>query len=168
MPSHIALFAAERELILQRAGEKRLKRVLGPVISGYDFVLIDCPPTLGQLTDNALVATERVLVPIQAEDTSIRALEMLFDQLTTLEEAVEAHVEIVAIVPNLVSSNLVSRRILGDLREAFPDKVTDFEIRRRVDLAKAWHEGKSIFTYNPRCDVVDAFQRLAGLIMEVS
>ncbi|GAJ14127.1 unnamed protein product, partial [marine sediment metagenome] len=57
---------------------------------------------------------------------------------------------------------------LGDLRGAFPDKVTDFEVRRRVDLAKAWHEGKSIFTYNPRCDVVDAFQRLAGLVMEVS
>ena len=168
MPSHIALFAAERELILQRAGEKRLKRVLGPVISGYDFVLIDCPPTLGPLTDNALVAAERVLVPIQAEDTSVRALEMLFDELTTLEEVVEVHVEIVAIVPNLVSSNLVSRRILGDLRGAFPDKVTDFEIRRRVDLAKAWHEGKSIFTYNPRCDVVATFQRLAGLIMAVS
>jgi len=168
IPSHIALFAAEQELVLQRAGEKRLKRVLGPVISGYDFVLIDCPPSLGQLTDNALVAAERVLVPIQAEDTSVRALEMLFDELTTLGEVVEVHVEIVAIVPNLVSNNLVSRRILGDLRETFPDKVTSFEIRRRIDLAKAWHEGKSIFAYNPRCDAVDAFRQLAWLLLEVS
>ncbi len=168
LPSHIALFAAERELILQRAGEKRLKKVLGPVISSYDFVLIDCPPTLGQLTDNALVAAERVLVPIQAEDTSVRALEMLFDELTTLREVVEVHIEIVAIVPNMVSNNLVSRRILSDLRETFPDKVTGFEVRRRVELAKAWHEGKSIFAYNPHCDVADTFRQLAGVLMEVS
>jgi len=165
IPSHISVFTSEAELILQRAGVERLKRVLEPVMADYDFILIDCPPTLGKLTDNALVAAGRVLIPIQAEDTSTRALEILFDQIATLREALGVDVEILAIVPNQVSGNSVSQRMLKDLREALPDKVTPFEIRRRIALVKAWREGKSIFSYDPGSDAADMFRQLAEYVI---
>lgn len=165
IPSNIAVFTVERQLILQRAGQKRIKGLLDPIMPYYDFVLIDCPPTLGELTDNALVATQKVLVPIQAEDTSVRALEILFDEIATLKQAIGIHIEILAIVPNLFSKNLVSKRILKDLRETFPDQAIPFEIRRRIALVKSWHQGKSIFSYDSRSDIANNFRQLAEHII---
>jgi chromosome partitioning protein len=181
MPAHTSLVRLEDELLVQKAGESRLRRVLelllGLLSDDYEICLIDSPPKIGILTDAVLLAAKKVLVPIQAEDTSIQGLEALESEILEIKEFLDTDIEIVAIVPNMVTTNSVSNRVLASLlghrsekttqfQNRWVDLVTEFQIRRRIDLAKAWYEGKSIFSYNPRCDVIDTYRKLANLIEE--
>src|SRR5919205_4456970 len=102
IPASINLFLTERDLVHLRGREYRLMRVFEPLEDKYDYTLIDCPPTLGQLTDNALVAARKALVPIQPDDTSLRALEMLLDQVHSIREGLGLMVDIVGLVVNQV------------------------------------------------------------------
>ena len=170
MPAHISLVRLEDELVVQKAGESRLKRVLEPLGTGYEFCLIDSPPTVSVLSDSILLAARRVLVPIQAEDTSLRGIEALEAELSELRDILDADIQIVAILPNMVTSNSVSGRVLTELREKLQTSVgrwnmiAEVQIRKRVDLAKAWYEGKSIFSYNPRCDAIQSYRKLASFL----
>jgi len=91
-----------------------------------------------------------------------------------LKDILDADIEVVAIVPNMVPSNSVSERVLTELRgkrpasEAWWNAMAKVQIRKRVDLAKAWYEGKSIFSYNPRCDVIESYRKLADFVCQVS
>jgi chromosome partitioning protein len=171
MPAHVSLIRLEDELVVQRAGETRLKKVLEALVADFDFCLIDSPPAVNILADSVLLAAGRVLVPVQAEDTSIRGIEALEAEMRELKDILDADIEIVAIVPNMVSSNSVSERVLGDLRGNQLGRTSrlmiECQIRKRVDLAKAWHEGKSIFSYNPRCDVIESYRKLADFVCQV-
>src|ERR687884_12223 len=107
IPASINLFLTERDLVHLRGREYRLMRVFEPLEEQYDYTLIDCPPTLGQLTDNALVAARKALVPIQPEDTSLRALEMLLDQIHSIREGLGLKIDIVGLVVNQADDTLV-------------------------------------------------------------
>jgi len=91
VPSNIDLFKGEAELVTEMQGRKRLQRAVADVDEGYDFVIYDCPPSLLVLTDSALLAAQNVLIPALAESTSTRALDILFDQIDTLEAEYERH-----------------------------------------------------------------------------
>lgn len=177
LPAHVSLIRLEDELVVQRGGESRVKKVLGPVGADFEFCLIDSPPAINILTDSILLAATKALVPIQAEDTSIRGIEALEGEISELKDILDADIEIVAILPNMVAKNSVCERVLTHLLgkhsmedERFESRwanlVTGFQIRKRVDLAKAWHEGRSIFSYNPRCDAVESYRKLANFIEE--
>jgi len=178
MPTHVSLIRLEDEVLIQKAGEPTLRRFLELWIEllskDYEVCLIDSPPRISILTDAVLLAARRVLVPIQAEDTSIRGIEALEAELRELKDILDADIEVVAIVPNMVTSNSVSERVLTELREkrwaseAWGNSMAEVQIRRRIDLAKAWHEGKSIFSYNPRCDVIESYRKLADFVCHVS
>jgi len=183
MPAHTSLIRLEDEVLIQKAGEPTLRRFLQLWLEllskDYEVCLIDSPPRISILTDAVLLAAKRVLIPIQAEDTSIQALEALEREILEIKEFLDIEVEIVAIVPNMVTDNSVSKRVLNGLldkhlkdtlqcRRRWADLVTQFEIRRRIDLAKAWYEGKSIFSYNPRCDVIESYRKLADFVCQVS
>jgi len=174
MPAHVSLIRLEDELVVQRAGESRLKKVLEAFGADFEFCLIDSPPAVTILTDSVLLAAGRVLVPVQAEDMSIRGIEALEAEMRELKDILDADIKIVAIVPNMVTSNLVSERVLAELREkgqpseAWCNVMAEVQIRKRVDLAKAWHAGKSIFSYNPRCDVIESYRKLADFVCQVS
>ncbi|MDP2729633.1 MAG: ParA family protein, partial [Dehalococcoidales bacterium] len=172
MPAHMSLIRLEDELVVQRAGETRLKKVLEALKADFEFCLIDSPPAVNILADSVLLAAGRVLVPIQAEDTSIRGIEALEAEIQELKDVLDTDIEIVAIVPNMVTSNSVSERVIGDLRGnqlGQPGRLlTEYQIRKRIDLAKAWHEGKSIFNYNPRCDAIESYRKLADFVCQVS
>ncbi len=148
IPASYELTLAEQALYMSRNREHRLKGLLAPLDDVYDRVLIDCPPVLGNLTDNALNAAGRVLIPIQAEATSVRALELLFDQIESVERGLGIRIEVVGVVPNLVQDSAMAKRILASLRESIP-VVTPFEIRKRVMLQAAWSQGRSIFSFQP-------------------
>jgi len=134
-------------------------------------VLIDCPPELNNLTDNALYAARRALVPIQAETSSVRALELLFDQIESIRRGLKIEVEIVAIVPNLVEHVKLSGRILDELRASLP-AVTPFGVPKRQVVREAWDAGHSIFTYRPsekakredRDELIALYKDLAALV----
>jgi chromosome partitioning protein len=146
--SNYQMALIEQKLFMTRNREHKLKELLEEVGKEYDFVLIDCPPNLGNLTDNALNAARRVVVPIQAETSSLRALDLLFDQIESVEKGLKIKVNVLAVVPNLVQESALSRRILSELRENIP-VVTPFEIKKRVVLQEAYDQGRSIFSYKP-------------------
>lgn len=148
IPSNADLALAEVELSHLRNRESKLLNLVTALQTDYDWILIDCPPWLGILTDNAINAARRVLIPIQAEATSMWALQLLLDQITRIEEELEIDVQIVGIVPNLVVGSTMGRDILGQLRGSAPS-ITPFDLPKRVVLGEAWRAGHSIFTYEP-------------------
>lgn len=165
IPSHVRLFLAEQTLVLQRGRELKLRRLLDEIPSEFDWVLIDCPPSLGLLTDNAIYASRQVLVPIQAEDTSIRALEILLDQIYSLEEALRVEVKVLGILPNMVEDTKLAKGILKFLRESLPITFP-FEVRKRVKLKEAWAQGQSIFKYDPKSDLIQVYAMLADELIK--
>jgi chromosome partitioning protein len=145
IPSNYEMMLAEQTLFMTRNREHKLRALLTE-ITGYDWVLIDCPPNLGNLTDNALNASRLVIIPIQAETTSVRALDLLFDQIESIEQGLKIKISILAVTPNLVQDSALSKRILDELRQSIP-ALTPFEIKKRVVLQEAYDKGHSIFSF---------------------
>src|ERR687886_601585 len=145
IPSNYEMMLAEQTLFMTRNREHKLRALLSE-ITGYDWILIDCPPNLGNLTDNALNASRLVIIPIQAETTSVRALDLLFDQIESIEQGLKIKISILAVIPNLVQDSALSRRILEELRQSIPT-LTPFEIKKRVVLQEAYDQGRSIFSF---------------------
>lgn len=175
MPAHESLVRLQEELVVQRAGESRVRRIIELISSDYEISLIDSPPTISILSDAILLAAKKVLVPIQAEDSSIKGLEALEAQVAELMDILDTDIEIIGIVPNMVTTNSVSGRVLNSLVEKGSEEtmqkqrkwaslVTDFQIRRRVALAKAQYDRKSIFSYDSRCDAIEGYRKLAEFI----
>jgi chromosome partitioning protein len=148
IPSNYQMALIEQKLFMTRNREHKLRELLEDKSQAYDWVLIDCPPNLGNLTDNALNAARLVVVPIQAETTSVRALDLLLDQIESVEKGLRITIRVLAVVPNLVQDSALSRRILTDLRANIP-VVTPLEIKKRVVLQEAYDQGRSIFSFKP-------------------
>lgn len=146
VPANYEMMLAEQTLFMTRNREHKLKSLVSNISNAFDWILIDCPPNLGNLTDNALNAARTVIIPIQAETTSVRAIELLFDQIESIEQGLKIKVDVLAVVPNLVQDSALSKNILSDLRSSIP-AVTPFEIKKRVVLQEAYANGNSIFTY---------------------
>jgi len=167
IPSNYEMMLAEQTLFMTRNREHKLKALLED-INGYDWILIDCPPNLGNLTDNALNASRLVIIPIQAETTSVRALDLLFDQIESIEHGLKIKIEILSVVPNLVQDSALSRRILGDLRQSIP-ALTPLEIKKRVVLQEAYDKGRSIFSFEaPNSSKADDCHELRHLYTELA
>jgi chromosome partitioning protein len=173
IPATYQLMLAEQSLFMARNREHKLKGLLNGLNNRFDWILIDCPPALGNLTDNALNAARQVVVPIQAEQTSVRALELLFDQIESIERGLNIRIRVLAVVPNLVQDSALSKRIISEIKESIPE-VTPFELRKRVLLQEAWSTGKSIFAYEPSStsqahtqkELTDLYRELARLVMQ--
>lgn len=161
VPSNIDMFNAEPELTTSMRSRERLSMALDSIEKDYDYVLVDCPPSLGNLTDNAVLACRKVLIPAQAEGTSIRALEILFDQIDTLEETYGEEIEELALVANRVEEDNEAKEMMEWFKNTFEGRFPIFEIRKRVKLKRAWNEGVSIFTHNESCDMEDVFSEIA-------
>jgi chromosome partitioning protein len=173
IPSHFRMMLAEQQLYMTRNREHKLSTFLAGLDSRFDWVLIDCPPALGNLTDNALNAARRAVVPIQAEATSLRAIDLLFDQIESVEQGLHIEIEVLAVVPNLVQDSAMAKRILSGLREKIPT-VTPFEIRKRVMLQAAWSHGCSIFAFQTtstndeqtRAEIAEVYKQLAYFVKD--
>jgi chromosome partitioning protein len=167
IPSNYEMMLAEQTLFMTRNREHKLRALLSE-ITGYDWILIDCPPNLGNLTDNALNASRLVIIPIQAETTSVRALDLLFDQIESIEQGLKIKIAILSVVPNLVQDSALSRRILEDLRQSIP-ALTPFEIKKRVVLQEAYDKGRSIFSFKaPTSTKEDDCNELRHLYTELA
>jgi chromosome partitioning protein len=173
VPSGYEMMLAEQSLYMARNREHKLRMLIQEVASEFDWILFDCPPALGNLTDNALNAARQAIVPVQAEATSVRALELLFEQIESIEQGLGIQIKILAVVPNLVQESTLSKQILEQLRESIP-VVTPFEFKKRVLLQNAWNVGCSIFALHPdrhdqlkvREEIVVNYQQLAKLVLE--
>ena len=173
IPSNYQMMLAESSLVNARGREYKLTNLLEGLGDLYDWVIIDSPPNLGVLTDNAITAARQLVVPVQAEQTSVRAMELLSDQIAAIEQELKFKVEILAVVPNLVQDSRLARRILGDIRTFLPMTV-DFAFPKRVILQEAYEQGRSMFTYEPTdrskkedaAELKELYIRLATLVEE--
>lgn len=168
LPSHFRMMLVESTLndARIRRREYRLEGLLEAFAEAFDWVIIDCPPNLGLLTDNAIVASRRLVVPVQAEQTSVRALELLLDQIESLERELRFSVEILTLVPNLVQDSRLARRILGGMRTNLP--ITEFSLPKRVVLQEAYEAGRTIFTYEVERAKREDAQELQGLFRQLA
>lgn len=165
LPSNIDMTAAEPELTLSRRGGEQLALALEPIVDEYDYVLVDCPPHLGYLTDNGLYATQNILIPALAESTSKRALELLFDHVESLELDYEISIQERGVVANRVEETNEAKEMKAWFREAFPD-VPLWEVRKRVALQRAFSAGGSIFMHEPELDMAEVFAEIAASLDE--
>jgi len=140
-----------------------VSRTLAPIEAAYDYVVIDCPPSFGTLTEAAIYAARNVLVPALAEVTTERAIERLMDQLATLERHAEVDVETVGVVANRVGQTTDDAATVAWLEEVYPDTPL-WKLRERVALQRAFAAGESVFRQESASDVVGVFEAIAAHI----
>lgn len=157
VPANIDMTATEDLLTTKMRPRQRLRDALDG-LDGYDLVIIDCPGNLGNLTDNALVASEHVLIPALAESPSIAPVDLLFEQLEIVAEEFNTLTEAVGIIGNRVEDTNQAERVL----ERFADfGVPVWEIRKRVALQEAYEAGVPLSEYEPENDMNDVFEAIA-------
>lgn len=162
LPSNIDMTAAEPELTLSRRGGEQLALLLEDIEHDYDFIIVDCPPNLGNLMDNALYATQNVLIPALAESTSKRAFELLFNHIESLELDYEIGIQDRGVVINRIDVRKNQANEMVDwIHDAFPD-VPVWEVRERAAIQDALENGESLFAANPECDMAEVFLKVAS------
>ncbi len=162
LPANIDLSAAEVQLVNEVARESALARVLRPLVDDYDVIIIDCQPSLGLLTVNALTAAHGVLVPVATEFFALRGVALLVETIETVRDRINPRLKMDGIVPTLVDGRtLHSKEVLERLQEAFGDLVYDTEIRRTVKFPDASVATEPILSYAPKHSGAQAYRRLA-------
>jgi chromosome partitioning protein len=162
-PSSVELVGAEVELVSGTRREYRLSDALEEILDEYDYVLIDCPPALGLLTLNALVAAHAVLVPLQTEFYALEGLSHLLRTVERVKRAFNPALEIQGIVLTMVDRrNNLSEMVAKDVRAHLGNKVFDTVIPRNVRVSEAPSHGKPVLLYDMRCAGAQAYIHLAG------
>ena len=163
VPAHVDMFKLEGELTTARRREERLGMALDSVGEEYDYVIVDCPPNLGPLVDNALLACRNVIIPAPTRSTAIRAFEILFDQIDILKETFDIDIVPLAIVANEATTDSESDEMLDWFADVAGD-LPVFEVRKRVALQRAWNAGVSIFAHDEECDMTAVYLDLAAYL----
>ena len=162
IPANIDLSAAEVQLVNEVAREQALKRVLRPVLDEYDVILVDCQPSLGLLTINALTASHGVIIPLETEFFALRGVALLVETVERVKDRLNATLEIDGILATMVDSRtLHSREVLERLEQAFGEQLFDTRIRRTIKFPDASVANEPITSYAPSHPGADAYRRLA-------
>jgi chromosome partitioning protein len=162
LPSNIDLSAAEVQLVGEVAREQTLKRVLAPVLADYDVVLIDCQPSLGLLTINALTAAHGVIVPLECEFFSLRGVALLIQTIDKVKERLNPQLELEGILATMFDGRtLHGREVLTRVVEAFGDKVFHTVINRTVRFPETTVAGEPITSFAPSSAGATAYRDLA-------
>lgn len=167
LPSTINLAGAEVELVNEMARENRLKNTLGSLRGRYDYILIDCPPSLGLLTINALVAADKLLIPIQCEFYALEGVTKLLDSMKRVKSILNPSLDIFGIVMTMYDSRTnLANQVVNEVRSFFGDKVFDALIPRTVKLSEAPSYGQSIIEYAPENKGAVAYMDLAKEVID--
>ena len=170
LPSNIALAGMEVSLVNAMSRETTLKRVLANYSRDYDHILLDCSPSLGMLTINALAASDRIIIPVQAQYLSIKGVEQLLNTVVRVKRNINHKLKIDGVLLTMVDSRTNnSREISALLRDTYGSKIKvfDAEIPRSVRVAEISAEGKSIFTHDPDGKVAQAYHALTKEVLQI-
>ncbi len=166
LPSEQRLVGAEVELVGMMAREMRLRRALEPIRDKYDYIIVDCPPSLGLLTVNALAAADSVLIPIQCEYYALEGLGHLLNAVKLVQRNLNAGLEIEGILLTMYDSRLnLSQQVEAEARKFLQEKVYKTVIPRNVRLSEAPSFGKPIMLYDVLCQGAKNYQELAKEVM---
>jgi chromosome partitioning protein len=167
LPSNIDLAAAELMLVQEVAREQSLMRTLAPLRVNYDFILIDCPPSLGLLTINALTAADGVIVPLECEYYALRGMGLLMDSIARIKERLNPRLQVDGIVATMFDNRtLHSREVLERVQDAFGNRVFKTTVRKTIRFAEAPVVGEPILTYAPTSPGSASYRALAKEVMD--
>ena len=167
IPANIDLSAAEIQLVNEVGREQTLGRSLYPVLDRYDFVLVDCQPSLGLLTVNALACSDGVLIPMECEYFSLRGLALLTDTIDKVRERLNPRLHLTGILITMFDRRTVhARDVLSRVVEVFGDKVFDTLVTRTVRFPETTVAGEPITTWAPRSAGAQAYRALAREVIQ--
>ncbi len=162
LPANIDLAGAEIELVTMDDREHRLKRILDPVRENYDYIVIDCPPSLGLLTLNALTAADMVLMPIQCEFYALEGVSQLMNTISLVQSGLNPELVIGGVLLTMYDSRTkLSEQVATEVRNYFPEVVYQTYIPRTVRLSEAPSFGMPIIYYDHACKGSEVYLQLA-------
>jgi chromosome partitioning protein len=166
IPATIQLSGAEIELVPTISREVRLKRALDSVIDKYDFIFIDCPPSLGLLTINSLTASDSVLIPVQCEYYALEGLSQLLNTVRLVQKHLNKHLQIEGVLLTMLDARTnLGLQVIDEVKKYFQDKVYNAIIPRNVRLSEAPSHGKPIVVYDPKSRGAEVYLDLAKEVM---
>ncbi len=166
IPSSLDLSGADLELA-GIAGRERLLSEALEGLNGYDFVLIDCPPSLGLLTLNALTTSKEVFIPIQSEFLALQGMSKLLHMVEIVQKRLNSDLEVTGIIGTRYNiRRRLNVEVIGKIKQYFSDKLFNTLVRENISLAEAPSFGKSIFEYDPRSHGAEDYYNLSKEIIE--
>lgn len=167
LPASIQLAGAEIELVSMVSREYKLKKALSPVVGSYDYLIIDCPPSLGLLTLNALNAANGILIPIQCEYYALEGLGQLMNTISLVRKHLNAELRIEGVVLTMydIRTNL-SEQVADEVRKYFKQYVYKTVIPRNVRLSEAPSYGQHIIEYDPKSKGAELYMALAAEVLK--
>ena len=166
LPSNIDLSAAEVQLVSEVAREQSLNRVLAKLRGTYDYILIDCAPSLGLLTINALTASDYVVMPLECEFFALRGIALLTDTIAKVQDRLNPDLEVLGILGTMYDSRTIhTREVLERVVEVFGDEVFHTVIRRTIKFPETTVAGEPITTYASNSPGAAAYRQLAREVL---
>ncbi len=167
IPSNIQLAGAEIELVSVMSRETVLKRAMEPIKDMYDYILIDCPPSLGLITINSLTAADKVLVPIQCEYYALEGLTQLLNTVSLVQKNLNRELEIEGVVLTMFDARTnLGIQVIQEVKKHFKNKVYTTIIPRNVRLGEAPSHGLPIIMYDDKCVGAEAYRELAQEMLD--
>ena len=167
LPTRIDLVGAEVELVNEKSREYFVQRALEPVRDQYDFIIIDCSPSLGLITINALTASDSVIIPIQSEYFALEGLGKLLNTVRIVQTRLNPKLNIEGLLITMYDSRLrLARQVVEDVRAHFKNLVFDTLIYRNTKLAEAPSYGRSVISYDATCQGTVNYINLANEILK--
>ncbi|NLD11468.1 MAG: ParA family protein [Clostridiales bacterium] len=167
IPANVDLAGAEIELVELESREKRLKNALDKIKDDYDFIFIDCPPSLGLLTINSLSAVESVLIPIQCEFYALEGVSQLVSTIDLVKKSLNKDLEIEGVVLSMFDGRTnLSIQVVQEVKKYFGSKVYSTVIPRNIRLAEAPSFGMAITEYDPKSRGAEAYREFADEFLE--
>ena len=167
LPSDIALAGAEIELVAMDERETRMRDALAPLRDTYEYIFIDCPPSLGLLTLNALTAADSVIIPIQCEYYALEGVGQLVNTLNLVRKRLNPSLDVEGVVLTMLDGRTnLGIQVVGEVKRHFKGKVFGAIVPRNVRLSEAPSHGKPIHLYDAKCPGAEAYFALADELME--
>lgn len=167
VPATLQLAGAEIELTSMMARESRLKGALSEVKDMYDYILIDCPPSLGHLTINSFTASDSILIPVQCEYYALEGLSQLLNTVRLVQKHFNPELEIEGVLLTMYDARTnLGTEVVEEVRRYFREKVYDTIIPRNIRLSEAPSHGKPIIDYDPRSRGAEVYQALAKEVVD--
>lgn len=167
IPASVQLAGAEIELVQLEGREKRLKKALNKIKDEYDYIFIDCPPSLGLLTINSLTAVDSVLIPIQCEFYALEGVSQLMSTIELVKKNLNKDLEIQGVILSMFDGRTnLSIQVVEEVKKYFREKVYSTVIPRNVRLAEAPSFGMPITEYDPRSKGAEAYREFAEEFLE--
>ncbi len=162
VPSNIDLSAAEVALVNEVAREQALARAIAPVVDDYDYIIIDCQPSLGLLTVNALTAANGVIIPLECEYFALRGVKLLTDTITKVQSRLNPRLEVTGVVATMYDPRtLHTREVLARVVDAFGEQVFHTVISRTIKFPDATVAGEPITVFAPSSPAAESYRQLA-------